>query len=366
MDTFARRTLIESGTTDHEIRAFIAGKKLERIRQGRYARPKEWREAYVEERQRALAHSATEAAVEPPTVCRVTAAALHGLPLFRIRDDAAHLMTGDTGSGTRSGSVRRHRDRWDGETEEIDGVRATTLVRTVFDVARTTPLATGLACADAAIHRVAATGRTHETDEEKADRFRDELRGLVGLYRGARGVTNARFVTEFMDPRADSPGESVSRLFLAQSGYGDVALQIPVTGRAGRRYFVDFDIEGTLGEFDGAVKYLNAETRGGRTIEEVVMDENRREDDIRAATGLRLIRWTNTEIRSRATFVRFLRENGIHPRERTRFVPTNTKQRIRSPRPYSFGGVRRGVSFFCHSPVQQIGRKPTRSLTSSM
>jgi len=326
METYARRLLVEHGTTDHELHAFVAGGRIARIRQGHYASSHEWRDAYVEERQRALAHAATEAATDPPVVCRATAAAVHGLPLFRIRDDGlAHLLTGDTGSGTGSGSVMRHRDRWDGESMEIDGVRATTLVRTVFDVARTAPLAAGLACADAAIHRVSATDRFHEFDVEKAERFRDELCALIAGHPGARGITKARFVAEFMDPRADSPGESLSRLYLIQSGFDAVGLQVPVTGLTGRHYFVDFEIQGVLCEFDGAAKYQNPEMRGGRTIEQIVIDEKRREDDIRAASGKRVIRWTSEDLASRATFLAVLGKNGIHPRQRTRFPRTDTK-----------------------------------------
>src|SRR5690606_34404196 len=209
-----RRSLVEFGTTDHELQTFVADGRIERIRQGHYASSRDWRDAYVEERQRALALAATDAATDPPVACRATAAAVHGLPLFRIRDDGvAHLLTGENGSGTRSGSVVRHRDRWDGESVDVDGVRATTLVRTVFDVARTTSLAAGLACADAAIHRVAATDRSHVIDQEKSEQFRDELFELIALHAGTRGITKARFVAEHMDPRADSPGESLSRLY---------------------------------------------------------------------------------------------------------------------------------------------------------
>ena len=326
METYARRSLVEHGATDHELRAFVTAGRIERIRQGYYAHPHEWRDAYIEERQRALALATTDAAAEPPVVCRTTAAAVHGLPLFRIRDDGiAHLLTGDKGSGTRSGSVVRHRDRWDGESVEVEGVRVTTLVRTVFDVARTAPLAAGLACADAAIHRASATDRFHVFDQEKAEQFRDELLVLIARHPGARGITKARFVAEFMDPRADSPGESVSRLYLIQSGFDRVGLQIPVTGITGRHYFVDFEVDGALGEFDGAVKYQNPETRGSRTMEQVVSDEKRREDDIRAASGKRVVRWTFEELTSRAAFLAFLGKNGIHPRQRTRFIRTDTK-----------------------------------------
>ena len=326
MKTFARRSLVEFGTTDHDLQTYVADGRIERIRHGHYAASQEWRDAYVEERQRALALAATDAATDPPVTCRATAAAVHGLPLFRIRDDGvAHLLTGDDGSGTRSATVVRHRDRWDGENVEIDGVRATTLVRTVFDVARTASLAAGLACADAAIHRVAATDRFHVVDEEKSEQFRDELRALIGGYPGARGITNARFIADVMDPRADSPGESVSRLYLIQSGIDDVGLQVPVTGATGRHYFVDFEIQGVLGEFDGAAKYQNPDMREGRTPEQIVIDEKRREDDIRGVSGQRLIRWTFEELSSRSAFLAFLGRSGIHPRQRTRFIRTDMK-----------------------------------------
>ncbi|WP_156761939.1 hypothetical protein [Microbacterium karelineae] len=325
MDTYSRRDLVGDGVSDRRLRVEVAQGRAERIRNGHYASRAAWRDAHVEERQVALARAATDAARTPPVVCRATAAAVHGLPLFRHRDSAAHLLSGDRGTGTPSAAVTRHRDRWDGDFVEVDGIRVTTLARTVFDVIRTTRVPTALACADAAIGRVSRIADSRGIDEEAAHEFRADLGLLIADHPGARGVKQARLVVELMDPRADSPGESASRLYAVQLGFTDIVVQREVRVATGARYRVDFEIDGVLGEFDGEVKYRDREMRRGRSVEQVVLDEKRREDEIRAATGQRMIRWTNREIRSRSTFDAFLRDHGIHTRQSTRSARAHMK-----------------------------------------
>lgn len=311
METLARSSLIDLGSTDDQLRASVQDGALQRVRRGHYAQVESWRSAYVEERQRALAQAATRSARTPPVMCRATAAAMHGLPLFRLEDERVHVLAGHGGSGTQSDAVIRHREHTDGSFVVCDGVRVTPLVRTVFDVARTARPETALACADAALRRVSRPQRTRQVDEAASREFCEQFRQVIAEHPGARGVKQARRIGELMDPRADSPGESVSRLYLVQLRVRAFAVQRPVMVASGRTYWVDFEIQGVFGEYDGAVKYRDREMRGNREPEQVVFEEKVREDEIRAATSRRFIRWTSSEIRSLATYARFLTDNGI-------------------------------------------------------
>src|SRR5690606_4909832 len=130
---------------------------------------------------------------------------------------------------------------------------------------------------------------------------------------GGTAVRRARSSVGFADPRAESGGESVSRLHLRDLGFRDIALQVPVALPGGGRAVVDLEVDGVLCEFDGFQKYLDRAMRGERTPAQVIEDEKRREDRIRAATDQRLVRWTMKDISSRQTFAAVLRGYGLLP-----------------------------------------------------
>ena len=69
-------------------------------------------------------------------------------------------------------------------------------------------------------------------------------------------------------------------------------LQIPFSDSDGLIGVVDFFWPelGIVGEADGDVKYLDPSFRGGRSADQVVLDEKIREDRLRAL-GLKVVRW---------------------------------------------------------------------------
>ncbi|WP_162893273.1 type IV toxin-antitoxin system AbiEi family antitoxin domain-containing protein [Microbacterium halotolerans] len=310
--THSRSDLTRSGVSDRALREALRSGQLLRIRNGHFVDAGKWESAHPEQKEVAAARAAQRDAHGRHVFSHATAAALHGLPLFRHRPGRPHVMIGnDTLSGT-SPAVARHHDLWDGETTERDGLLATTLVRTTFDVLRTCRAETAVACIDAAMRRVALQ-EDRRIDHHRAEEFRDEVIRLIRTATGKRGVKQARELTAFADPRAESPGESVSRMYLARLGFDGIEQQVPITAPNGRTYTVDFRVSGVLGEFDGARKYIDRGMRGGRSVEQVVLDEKRREDWIRARSGERLIRWTNQEITTPDHFLRFLRSINVWP-----------------------------------------------------
>ena len=89
-------------------------------------------------------------------------------------------------------------------------------------------------------------------------------------------------------------------------------LQVPVVGASGRRYFADFYWADRrhIGEFDGAAKYTDPRFLQGRTPQQVLLDEKRREDDLRAA-GYRVTRWDWETALSPVRLGALLRHAGI-------------------------------------------------------
>lgn len=134
----------------------------------------------------------------------------------------------------------------------------------------------GVVAMDAALRRGLAT--------------REQLTKALTL-RGARyGVAQARAAVEAADAKAESPGESRTRLILCAAGM-TVRSQVVVTDIAGDIGRVDF-LVGTnvVVEFDGLVKYEGADGK----LE--LAREKAREDRLREA-GYRVIRVTWADLR---------------------------------------------------------------------
>lgn len=290
------------------------------LRRGVFVASEDWMSAFPEERMRAAATAHRIAARGAPVVySHESAAALWGLPLFRHRTDRVHVTLMQRGAPSTPG-VYRHRDRLpDDQIVWIDGpsVGVTSLARTVFDIVRMLSPETATAAADAALRRVGSIPGSRQVDDEPVRLLREELFGMAQRSSGARGIVQAREIIAFADPRAEYPGESVSRLYLSWLGFAAPTLQLPVPSPHGGSYEVDFAFARWLGEFDGEAKYTDAGMRAGRTLDQVLLDEKRREDWIRGITGLPIIRWQMRHLASVDTFRRHLGAFGITP-SRTR------------------------------------------------
>ena len=193
------------------------------------------------------------------------------------------------------------------------GIRCTSLERTVFDMCRTLGAESAVAAADAGERQFALRGRVW--DEDAVGFWRRSMSDRVDAASGARGVRQARWVAAFADGRAQLPGESVSRLQLVRLGFMAPQLQVPVAGPTGQTYFVDFGLAEVraFGEFDGKDKYLDVALRRGAPLEQVLLDEKRREDWIRGTTQWRFARWSDEHSVTPAALAARLASFGIRP-----------------------------------------------------
>jgi hypothetical protein len=281
---YLRADLMADGLTERELRALRRAGALDPVRPGAYVAAGEERAGLDPTLRHWYAvHAAVRRLGLGTVVSHTSAAVLHGLPLWfppGAPPGAVRVhVTRDRRSGARrSAHVDMHAAslRPD-EVVAVDGVLTTSVARTLADIARTESFGVALVPADAALHRHLVV---------PADL-------VEALDRGGRrkGNSAARRVLGFADGRAESPGESRSRLAIHLAGLPEPELQHVVHIRDGRSCRVDFWwSDGVVGEFDGRVKYGRL-LKPGQEPGDAVFAEKVREDALRAE-GLRVVRWT--------------------------------------------------------------------------
>ena len=249
-----------------------------------------------------------------------TAAAIHGLPLVRTDTTTVHVTGSSEARSTAR--VRRHRAELAPHDVVLSGDESfavTSLARTIVDLARSADRSTAVSAADAALRKVALARAGRALDLGAAERLRDEVVALIDGSPGGRGIRGARFVAGFADPRAELPGESISRLFIHQLGFPAPGLQTRVPGPGGRTYEIDFDFGEVWGEFDGAHKYTDQRFLRGRTPERALADEKQREDWIRGRTRRPMIRWQFRHLASPPVLGAHFAAFGLRPPRRHPF-----------------------------------------------
>ncbi|HEY0218123.1 MAG TPA: type IV toxin-antitoxin system AbiEi family antitoxin domain-containing protein [Cellulomonas sp.] len=266
------------GCAPGDLRRAVQSGVLHRVRRGVYVGGPGWRGS--DQAARHLIRVRAAAAVLTDVVfSHRSAAAAWGLPLLGPWPEQVEVVAGPAGGGRSTPGIRRRAVPVPVVPTSRGGLRVTDLVRTAVDLACTESLASAVVAAD---HALRSRGLVLE-------RARQELDG-----RGAaRGVRRARRVLELADPRAESVGESLSRVRMVEHGIPAPELQHEFRDRLGVVGRVDFWWPGArlVGEFDGRLKYRADDPEDGRPPEERVWAEKVREDRLRAL-GVRVVRWT--------------------------------------------------------------------------
>lgn len=272
------------------VRTMCLEGSLIRLSRGHYLDSALWRSLDADERYRARIHAATGACplASEEQLCGPSALAMWRLPALDGWPDGVHTVEPKRGRGRRSGILIRYVTSRVTAAASIDGLAVTTLARAVADAAATGSLAAGLLAADAALRGTTCNGW------RRAPLPRAELLDEIVGRADREGRARAHLAAQLADPRAESPGESLLRASIHLLGLPMPELQWEFRGDSGRRYVVDFywpDQDFVL-EFDGRAKYLDASLRGGRSAEQVVLDEKEREDELRARVrGMARVGW---------------------------------------------------------------------------
>ncbi|MGO3152222.1 MAG: hypothetical protein ACTIJJ_06330 [Galactobacter sp.] len=125
----------------------------------------------------------------------------------------------------------------------------------------------------------------------------------------ASHVNRAHQVLDLARPGAATPFETGSRCVMLQHGFQEPVLQRPHFDEIGR--FIGFtdthwEDRNTSGEADGRIKYTDPRILGGRSPEDVLLEEKIRQQRIEA-TGVRIIRWQWSDMIHPDRLVRILR-----------------------------------------------------------
>ncbi len=189
----------------------------------------------------------------PHLASHISAAVVHRLPLFDEDLSVVHLTTDEPGRRGQRAGVHVH----EGPIEDAvatAGIMVTPLARTLLDCARTLPRDQAVAMADHALHHKLTT--------------KDELTDVLDTSTGWRR-DRARGVVRLADGRAESVGETRSRLILHDAGF-QVTPQVEVHDADGV-VFARIDLvvdELPLGiEFEGRIKAERTRD-GGRSNKE--------------------------------------------------------------------------------------------------
>ncbi|WP_448003018.1 type IV toxin-antitoxin system AbiEi family antitoxin domain-containing protein [Agromyces bauzanensis] len=297
------------------VQRLTSGGALVVVRRGVYAAASDWASASRDERYRLLVRATAMVSREDTVFSHDSAAAMHGLGRPGAWPAVVHVLHPDASGGRRRGPTVLHRGAADADTVVIDGVRVTSLQRTLVDMAITAPAETSVAMLDIALRR-ANGGREFLAQPDEVEELRAGLLVLLADRHAPRWAHRARASIEFADPLAESVGESFSRVRIRQLGFAVPELQVrfaPVLGSYARTDFYWRGIR-RIGEFDGKIKYTRSRVTDGVDIAEIVYQEKLREDALRRL-GEGVTRWPWSVLRKRSEFPRLLLEAGV-PRAR--------------------------------------------------
>lgn len=279
---YTRAQMIAAGTTDDELRGQLRAGARTRLARGVYIDSVDldtWDEERYRLRVRATALRSDFA------MTHVSAASLYGLPLPAADLSEVHMMQIRYGGNRHRATRHVHSGFLPPESLSLaDGIRATTVARTLADVAKTQPRLTAVAAADAALHQGLCT----------SDDIAEALRGV----RRHRGAPRARQALALADGRSESPGETWTRLALNDGNLPPTDLQIDVYDETGRLVgtadggYPEF---GILWEYDGEAKYHRL-LRPGQSALDAILKEKARESEF-IELGYTMIRVVNDDRR---------------------------------------------------------------------
>jgi hypothetical protein len=255
------------GWTQSALRHAVASGHILRLRRGYYTAARDLPSGPIPPDLAAIA-----AARNYPrsVISHRSAVLIRDLPLLGPRPRLAEITVPPRWSGNAP-NVHLHRARVRPIDETMVGpARATSMARTIVDLARHHPLRTAVVTADAALNRGLVTPAQID----------DVIRDCWNWPR----IRRAHRVVELMDGRSESPLESISRLVMPHIGVPAPELQAHIFDE--NDLFIartDFywDEFGVVGEADGRSKYADLE---------VVWDEKERQEHL-ADAGLVVVRW---------------------------------------------------------------------------
>lgn len=298
------RDLDARGYDTRPLRRAAQAGRLTRLTRGVYVDASAWNGATP--RQRHVLRCRAVAARLGPDLVLAGASAAAVLDLTYSRpwpDSVCALSTAADGTRRRGGVIWWGHDERDVGVRDLGWVSVTDPYRTAVEISAREGFLAGLMTADSALriegHRGAGDG---------ADAFLATADALH-LRRGALRVAR---VASFANGQSESAGESWTRVVLADLGAPPPELQVDIVDEGLWLARVDFcwPSRRLVLEFDGEKKYRAAMRPEGRSAEDVVIEEKKREDRLRAA-GWTVLRIVWDDLREPERLRRLLHRHGL-------------------------------------------------------
>jgi hypothetical protein len=290
LGVFTSQDAVANGHTIEEIRAALGSGRWLRLRKGVYTTREAMADA--DSRQRHLLHClAVLLSLRPgPVLSHASAARFHRLVLPRAID--AEVRVTDTVQWRSGRGYRVARASLpSADVVPWQAFGATSVARTLVDCGREWSQLDTVIAMDAALYGGLVARR--------------ELHEAVLAARNRPGIAGAARAYGLSDGRAESPLETKGRLAVLAAGLPAFEPQVELHDERGFVARVDgwYDEAAVALEFDGRVKYLDP--RGERSAGQVLWEEKRREDRIRAL-DVQVVRLADEDLG--APWPRILRE----------------------------------------------------------
>ncbi|MDX6324376.1 MAG: hypothetical protein QOK15_730 [Nocardioidaceae bacterium] len=277
---FLRREVLASGLDDRFIRRAVRSGRWVKVRHGAYTFGDAWRTADEAGRLVTLTRAVMRETAGDVAASHHSGSALHGMELWDVPFDQAHLTRLDAGAGRSQSDVVHHEGVCSADDlVELHGVPVVRPARAALESSLLAGVERGLVTADSGLHR-GLFQRQELLDQHEA----------MAQWPGSQPL---HLVTRLADGRSESVGESRSRYLFWSQGLPMPELQFEV--RDGHRLVGVADFawpeHRLLGEFDGRVKYGRL-LREGEEPGDAVFREKKREDLLRRLTGWSMVRFT--------------------------------------------------------------------------
>jgi len=282
---------LDCGYREAEIATLLRHRDWVAPRRGAYVLGAGYREMSPSQRYALKVRIVVDGLAGLVVVANYSSLALRDVPLWGVDQAKVHVYRdGDRTSRTDAGVVHHVGLPPDRDIEVRGGVLLCTSELSLADAGRTVSFEAGVVMGDAVLRHLSPdVQRLHQI-------VRADQRDWPGA------VTAGRIIS-FADPKAETVGESRSRVMLARIGLPAPDLQKLFRRPDGEVYArTDFWLEEhqTVGEFDGKVKYGRALYEKSGDLEDVdlgqvLFAEKRREDDLRN-DGAEVVRWVWSEL----------------------------------------------------------------------
>ena len=277
---FLRREAIELGLEDRDLRRAVRNGQLVKVRHGAYVHSDVWAGLDDVGRHVLLIRAVMRTLGDRVAASHHSACALHGMDLWDVPLNVAHVTRLDGGAGRTESDLVHHEGLMLQDDAQLQGVvQLMRPARAALESALLSGTERGLVVVNSGLHRGLFC--------------QEELAAQHQLMQSWPGSRHLQVVTRLADGRAESVGESRSLFLFWSQRLPMPELQFKVWD--GNRLVATTDFAWPelrlIVEFDGRVKYERY-LRPGEEPGDAVFREKRREDEIRRITGWRVVRLT--------------------------------------------------------------------------